>query len=418
MSSSETFSERAAMRTALGDAARQAWPNCVYAAAAPDAVIDLDGDAEGRIDWVIRYEPALYQQYLEALSPADSVLMKDASYKYVDHRDLVMVYRLPGRGTSAVVRRVSTAMSKSLYVLKGVDFGDFLTSPDEFTHDRDVFYRAIQILSSMPPHPNILSPPPIIAVAGLSGDEGKALVCGTLYPFMARGTLDDQVTRCKKDGMRLSLRDKARWCLQISSAVAHTHHTAHTYHMDIKPANILVDDQGNTILIDWEQSGAPLYTLAPEANGEWDVDEVGGLGTPSKLVYTQYQGPVRVNLPRGRPLWNVFPDWSKRWPKACEAAEVFSLGRTMWMLLQEVPQEDVEDLDPEGITVNWSEDADDIPDCWKAVVMRCLERDPNERIGLVDLVQFWEGQQQIPLASCLRRRINHKDLTQRCLDIY
>ncbi|KAI5862902.1 kinase-like protein [Durotheca rogersii] len=400
----ETFAERAAMRTALGDAVRQAWPNCVYAAAAPDAVVDLDGDAEGQIDWRVQYAPALYQQYLDALSPADSLLMNDAaqrSFKYVDHRDLIIVYRLPGRGTSAVVRRASTAKSESLYVLKGIDFGDFLTSRDEFTHDRDVFYRAIQTLSSIPPHPNILSPPRIIAVARHPGDEGRALVCGTLYPFMARGTLDDQVTRCEKDGGRLRLRDKARWYLQMSSAVAHTHHTAHTYHMDIKPANVLVDDQGNTILIDWEQSGAPLYTLAPEANGEWDVDEVGELGAPSKLVYKQYQGPTRVNLPRGRPAWNVFPEWSRRWPRACEAAVVFSLGRTMWMLLQEVQQEGVEDLDPKRIIVNWSDNAGDIPDHWKAVVMRCLEHDPNKRIGLTDLVRFWEGQQQVSLTQLL-----------------
>lgn len=287
-------------------------------------------------------------------------------------------------------------MSESLYVLKGVDFGDFLASRDEFTHDRDIFYHAIQTLSSMPPHPNILSPPSFFVLAGSPRDEGKALVCSTLYPFMMQGTLDDQVTRCKRDGGRLNLRDKARWCLQMSSAIAHTHHTAHTYHMDIKLANILLDDQGNTILIDWEQSGAPLYTLAPEANGEWDVVEVRGVRTPSRLVYTQYQGPVRVNLPRGRPIWNVFPDWSRSWPKACEAAEVFSLGRAMWMLLQEVPQEDVEGRDPKGIVVDWSEDAADIPDHWKAVVMRCLERDPNKRIGLIDLVRFWEGQQKIP----------------------
>ncbi|KAH8749322.1 kinase-like domain-containing protein [Diaporthe sp. PMI_573] len=347
-SSSETFSERAAMRTAFGDAVRQAWPNCTFAAAAPDAIVDLDGKAKEGINWRVRYESALYQQYLCALSSVDSLLMNDATqrnYEYVDRRDLILFYHLSGRGTSAVVRRAPTVESDLLYVLKGIEFVDFLTSRDEFMHNRDVFYHTIQTLASMPPHPNILSPPRILVVASYLGNEGKAVVCGTLYPFMARGSLEDQVTRSRKHGRCLSLQDKAVWCLQMSSAVAHTHHIAHTYHMDIKLANFLVDDHGNTILIDWEQSGAPLYTLAPEADGEWDVDEVDGLNAPPRLVYTQYQGPVRVNLPRGRPAWNVFPEWSRRWPRACEAAEVFSLGRTMWMLLQEVPQEDVEDLD-------------------------------------------------------------------------
>ena len=121
------------MRTALSDAVRQAWPSCVYAATVPYAVIDLDGDAEKRIDWRVRYEPMLYQEYLGALLPTDSLLVGDAaqrSYKDVDHRELIIIRRLPGRGTSAVVRLASMSESESPYVLKGVDFGDFLTSWD------------------------------------------------------------------------------------------------------------------------------------------------------------------------------------------------------------------------------------------------------------------------------------------------
>ncbi|KAI1169764.1 kinase-like protein [Nemania sp. FL0916] len=394
--SDETFEERAVMRMALSDAIHQAWPYCLHATTAPDAIIELDVDTKGRTDWRLQYESKLYQSYLQALSPANAVLGSVTArhrYKYVDSRDLNFVRPLPGRGTSAVVRQASADNSQSLYVLKGLDFGDFLASQDDFLDERDIFYHAIKTVSLMPPHPNILSPPNIIAVAGDPRDEDQAPLCGTLYPFMARGTLDDQVLRCKEAGIRIELQEKALWCLQLSSALAHTHHTAHTYHMDIKPANVLVDDNGNAILIDWEQCGAPLCTLAPEANGDWDVDEIQQPGAPSKLVYKKYHGKAQVNRPRGRPTWDVFPEWSKRWPRACEAAEVFSLGRTMWMLLQEVPQGDVQDLDPENIIVGWSEDADDIPEAWKAVVMGCLERDPNKRIGLTDLVRFWERQQ-------------------------
>lgn len=57
-----------------------------------------------------------------------------------------------------------------------------------------------------------------------------------------------------------------------------------------------------------------------------------------------------------------------------------------------MPQEDVEDSDPKSVVVGWNEDTVDIPDAWKAVVMCCLERDPNKRVGLTDLVQFWEVQ--------------------------
>lgn len=147
---------------------------------------------------------------------------------------------------------------------------------------------------------------------------------------------------------------------------------------------------GYAILIDWEQSGAPLCTLKPDANGDWDVEEISQLGASPN---TRYNGPVRVNLAMGRPKLNVFTEWSRRWPRACETAEVFKLGRTMWMLLQEVPQEDIADLVPNSIIIGWNKNAADIWDTWKTVVMSCLKPEPNERMRLTDLVQFWELQQ-------------------------
>ena len=70
------------------------------------------------------------------------------------------------------------------------------------------------------------------------------------------------------------------------------------------------------------------------------------------------------------------------------AAEVFSLGRTIWMLLEQVPQSRLEDADE--VVVSWSEDAMDVPKDWKAVVSRCLDPDPSKRIRLSGLVDFWK----------------------------
>lgn len=36
----------------------------------------------------------------------------------------------------------------------------------------------------------------------------------------------------------------------MAAAVAHTHLVAHTYHMDIKPGNFLLDEESNLVLID------------------------------------------------------------------------------------------------------------------------------------------------------------------------
>lgn len=68
-------------------------------------------------------------------------------------------------------------------------------------------------------------------------------------------------------------------------------------------------------------------------------------------MYTKCQSPARVNLPWAWPAWDVLPEWSSHSLGACEAAETFSLGRTMWMMLQEMLQEDLEDLDSKDIAV-------------------------------------------------------------------
>ena len=58
------------------------------------------------------------------------------------------------------------------------------------------------------------------------------------------------------------------------------------------------------------------------------------------------------------------------------------------MLLEQVPQSRVEDADE--VVVSWSVHAMDIPEHWKAVVSRCLDPDPNKRIRLSGLVDFWK----------------------------
>lgn len=300
----------------------------------------------------------------------------------------MQISHLGGRGSTTLVR--SSLSSEALYVFKGLDFGTFLESRANFLDRINIFYHEIRTVSSLPRHANIIPPPTHLVTTRKNVDNQEAFLCGTLYPFMKHGTLDDQVRNASAMGARLPLGDKVAWCFQMTSAIAHTHFTAHTFHMDIKPANFLVDDNQDLILIDWEQSGAPLYTLAPEADGSWDINDAktGAIGSAdSELEYEKYSGPHRENLAYGRPKWNVFPIWRDFYPRALEAAEVFSLGRTMWMLLEQVTQDEIKDVDE--VVVSWSEGTKDIPDDWRIVVNRCLNSDPNRRMRLLELLDFW-----------------------------
>ncbi|MCJ1460776.1 hypothetical protein MMC28_011158 [Mycoblastus sanguinarius] len=395
---SDTFPhDRVAMRQAVWASIDRVWQRCAkhYAIKDPDIMVEIYEDPQSQLRWRLTHEDS-YEQYLNLLLPTDQLLSDSGdtpqSYDTIDYSNLLYVETMGGRNDCTVIRRRSNP--DSLYVFKGINFQSFLRTPHHGYRPRvDGFYHEIRTIRSLPRHMNIVTPAKLfVTVKPIEGDDKQSFVCGTLYPFMENRTLDDQIVKAKSAGNRLDLKRKALWCFQMASAIAHTHLVAHNFHMDIKPANILLDTNQNAVLIDWEQSGAPWLTLAPEADGSWDVVEVEATerrdSSPPELVYKKYRGPPRKNNEWGNPAWNVFPIWRDHHPRALEAAEVFSLGRTMWILLQEIKAEDLEE--PEDLVVSWNEEAEDIPKEWRAVIWRCLDPNPNWRIGLVELTLFWE----------------------------
>ena len=405
----ETFPNRASMREALYSSIRGMWVQCTrhLSVTTPDVIVEIYEDAERQIKWRISHE-SLYNQYVESLLPVSNLFrwgkVEPQVHNTIDYSCLAPIRHLGGRGRTAVVR--SSPSSKALYVFKGLDFDAFLESRTDFHPQRDVCYHEIRTISSLPKHPNIMPPPNTLVTVRKIGDDQQAFICGALYPFMEHGSLDDQIENTKATEARLPLINKAAWCFEMASAIAHAQFMAHTFHMDIKPANFVLNSWKDLILIDWEQSGAALYTLAPEADGSWDVKEArigssyrgGADPAEPKLVYEKYCGPDRKNLAWGGPEWNVSPRWRDLYPQALEAAEVFNLGRTMWMLLEQVTQSEVEDLST--VVVSWSDMAKDIPEDWKGILSRCLEPDPNERIGsLQQLPLVYSRQSLFGLAS-------------------
>ncbi|KAI9841273.1 MAG: hypothetical protein M1837_000809 [Sclerophora amabilis] len=388
----ETFPSRRLMREAIDVLIRGVWIQCTGhpSIAAPDVLVQIFENTEGHVQWRACRESS-YTQFAESLLPVGSLSDEEELKSRTDYSSLIQLRQLGGRGNATAVRRSSS--SEGLFVFKGVDFKTFLEAPADFRHRKEMCYHEIRTIASLPRHPNIVPPPEaFVTVRRVDDDQGEEFLCGMLVPLLGDGTLDDEINKSNAAGARLELKEKAAWSFQMACAVAHTHLVAHTFHMDIKPSNFVVDTNRALILVDWEQSGAALYTLAPEADGTWDVVEEGAPSIDQPPVYKKYGGPPRENLSWGRPKWNVFPIWRNVSPRALEAAEVFSLGRTMWMMLQQVSQSEVEDV--EEVVTCWNESSGDIPETWKAVVNRCVHPDPNRRIRLWDLVTFWDMEQR------------------------
>jgi serine/threonine protein kinase len=314
----------------------------------------------------------------------------------VDFKSVIRLNQLGGRGCTTLVYTLADPLSQ--FVFKGIDFRTFLNGYESghIREEMKIYYRSTELVSNMPRHPNVMAPAQTLVTICKPGDD-RPFVCGSLYPFLLNGNLASYIEKNNESGKRIPPSCKAQWCYQMAAAIAHTHFVAHTYHMDIKPGNFLLDPDYSLVLIDWEQSDAPITTAAPEIDSTWDVEEIPTEGLSTTLRYTKYTGPERRNMPVTTPggngwnVWNVFLVWSKQCPKALELAEVFSLGRCIWMLLHQPDMNAFKDImSTEEVVEDW-ESSEDIPAHWRHTVQECLKHDPNERIGLREFVAFWDN---------------------------
>ncbi|KAF2817816.1 kinase-like protein [Mytilinidion resinicola] len=291
----------------------------------------------------------------------------------------------------------------TLMVYKGLSFSDYMAfDPPTYNNHLAGIYRELEMLCTvLSPHANIMPPP--IAFATFQQDRsGEPLICGSLYPYYPKLSLAAAIGEAVEFEVQIPLHYKAKWCFQLASALHHAHTVDGTWHQDLKTANMLLDNDANVVLIDWEQCGANSFVLAPEANGDYDLtlaDMAASAlkGDDAPVLYTRYAGPQRRNNYIGAPGWIVFPEWKKQCPKAVELAEVWSLGSVMWQLLEQVALEhlhDIVDVYEEGIKdgVVWTTMTEDIPESWKEVVGACRRKEPDERMRMKDVVGFWRGE--------------------------
>jgi serine/threonine protein kinase len=305
----------------------------------------------------------------------------------VEYTSLNFLEYIGSRSCLAKVQLKTAIDHTPFQVFQGLNFCLFLTEfdgKDGFKESARTWHRTNNFLATLPPHPNIMPPPPTLVVIN-DGNSTLPIVCGSLSTFFLKGNLDERLEAAYKPETKIPLNIKKSWCVQMVAAVKHAHYVGRTYHIDIKPSNVLINDEDALVLIDWEQTcGTPL-TTAPEADGRWEVhEEQHSCGTT--LKYTKYQGPERNNTSfDGWFSFNVFPLWNVTYPKAVEKAEVFSLGRMMWIILRQ-PNMDWEEVDhPNDLVCDWDEADDTIPVAWRNLVDRCLSLDPNSRPDMDEL---------------------------------
>jgi serine/threonine protein kinase len=173
-----------------------------------------------------------------------------------------------------------------------------------------------------------------------------------VMPYYRAGTLEDRLKRGS-----LTPREGARLIGQVSSALAHAHQ-AGIVHRDVKPSNILLDDDGNALLTD--------FGLAHLVDASLSLTGSAVIGTPAYMSPEQCRGET-----------------------VDERSDQYSLGVILYQIctgqlpyhadtpLAVVMQHAVEPLPPpREINTN-------LPEEVAEVLLRALSKDPQARFSKV-----------------------------------
>ena len=438
------------MREAIKSSVSGVWHACAShpAIRLPDVIVQIQQDRQDNINYSISHE-STFQRYIESLLTTEVVQSSVTpnsrdEYSWASLDSLQFLHVLGGRGYATLVRSSKTPDSDK-YVYKGLGFFQFLESTSGFKTEKDAFYHELGLVFKLPHHSNIIHAPSIMVTTEKPHDNNreplissKKYVCGALYPYHERQSLQEVIEAARADKVRISPTRKAKWAHQISSAMAAVH-SSQQFHMDLKPSNTLLDGHDDIIIIDWEQLGASPFFIAPEATGMYDAELVPSDMAPEattaiyeaaliatniskttnpkpakntqKIRYKSYTGPIPLDS-YAWPHGNVFPIWQRDCPPALEAAEVFSLGRTLWIIFQQISEEcftsptektiDDSVVADDNREIYWNSDSDndDIPQTWKDFVARATSADPNARGRFVDAVEFWRDELERREVEC------------------
>lgn len=363
----ETYESRSEMRQAIRETIDPLWHIMVHHPATdqPDAIVDIFGNGE---TWSICHDSS-YTDFLAYLKKSEDIA--------VPLEALAVLDPLGGRGETLLVQNAHGEK----YAWKGLTYRAYLERGAEYRYESELHAHEIEVLNTLPRHDRIASPPAMFTTTYNPMDSSR-YICGFIKRYHPKGSLQDYLD---SDRARISLSRKAKWAYQISSALAAVH-AANNYHMDLKPSNILLTETDDIQIIDWEQCGASEFFLAPEADGSWDL--VGR----NPLQYKKFLGGQRRNTngAQARPIWNVFPIWQKESPHAVMAAEVYSFGRVLWVIMDENVDLDDNSQTDRMMPVTWS--CKDIPQAWRDFITRCTDMDANARPSFNEGVKFWEIQ--------------------------
>ncbi|KAF2761735.1 hypothetical protein EJ05DRAFT_496635 [Pseudovirgaria hyperparasitica] len=207
-------------------------------------------------------------------------------------------------------------------------------------HDVKYMYHELKLLLTMRPHVNVMSKPwHLVTVKDRYGGDDKTV--GFILPFYEQGNLADIVSYRKGLGT-LELKDQFRWAMQIVVALRHVKTGPAKFYSELKADNLLLDNDDNVVLIDFEQMGNWATYSAPEIHYvEYCKRLSKSPHVPAaeqkryKAILESHVGLTQDPDPTyDNPVNGYYTAWTTLTPEEQEAAEVFSLGMALWCIFE------------------------------------------------------------------------------------
>jgi hypothetical protein len=203
-------------------------------------------------------------------------------------------------------------------------------------------YHELWRLLKIPPHPNVISRPALL-VTKKCGFGGKTAVVGFTLEHHEHGSLRDLIPLLELRN-QVSFQDKLKWGIQLSSALIHLRETTGTFYPDLRLDNLVLSEDQDIIMVDFEQRGVWCEFAAPEVNAIEYIRLVAVDEQVPLVVREKYSAILRKLLPGWEQIHNYDkyngPLSSYNIPWECltraeqEACEVYMLGRVLWCIFE------------------------------------------------------------------------------------
>jgi hypothetical protein len=202
-------------------------------------------------------------------------------------------------------------------------------------------YHELKLLLTMPPHCNIM-PRPLFLVASKDRYSPENKVYGFIMEYRSQGNLADMLAYRAEKGT-LELKDQFNWARQITSTMIFINKGPARFYSELKPDNLILSDGAERVIfIDFEQLGNWITFSAPEVHYLEYLLKLSTSDAVPQGERQRYAEMVQEHMPQERdpdPIYANPPNgyyrpWICLTPAEREAAEVFSLGKTLWCIFE------------------------------------------------------------------------------------